>query len=230
VFTVALIGPDGAGKTTIGNRLPEALPVRAKYLYMGINPASSNVMLPTTRLAYGIKKLLGVPPDTGGPPQHSSRPAKASGGLTLMVNSLRKGSSLINRTAEEWYRQIWAWYYQRRGFVVVFDRHFFADYHAYDVSDAYNARTLSQRIHGFLLSQCYPKPDMVVLLDAPGEVLYARKGEGSVESLERRRREYLELRGLVGKFCVVDASKPEDEVLLDVTTCICNFYNTKTKR
>src|SRR3712207_8707740 len=49
------------------------------------------------------------------------------------------------------------------------------------------------RSHGFVLAHVYPKPDLVVYLDAPPEVMLARKGEGSVEALARRRGEYLAL-------------------------------------
>src|SRR5690606_16626163 len=51
VFTVALIGPDGAGKSTISRKVVEMLDIPAKYLYMGVNLEASNLMLPTTRLA-----------------------------------------------------------------------------------------------------------------------------------------------------------------------------------
>ena len=48
--TVALIGPDGAGKTTVARKLADVLPVPVRYLYMGVSTDSSNVMLPTTRI------------------------------------------------------------------------------------------------------------------------------------------------------------------------------------
>jgi hypothetical protein len=67
MFTVALIGPDGAGKTTVGRKLIESFPLPITYLYMGVNDASSNRMLPTTRLARRIKKALRKPSDTRGP-------------------------------------------------------------------------------------------------------------------------------------------------------------------
>jgi thymidylate kinase len=41
-----------------------------------------------------------------------------------------------------------------------------------------------------LLGRLVPWPDEIVLLDAPGEVLYARKGEHSPERLERWRHAY----------------------------------------
>ena len=48
-----------------------------------------------------------------------------------------------------------------------------------------------RRIHGYNLRRLYPRPDLVILLDAPAEVFFARKGEGTLESIESRRQEYL---------------------------------------
>ena len=55
-FTLALIGPDGAGKTTVARRLAEVLPLPVTYLYMGVSPESSNLLLPTTRLVHAIRR------------------------------------------------------------------------------------------------------------------------------------------------------------------------------
>src|SRR5690606_8303333 len=67
LFSVALVGPDGSGKTTISRRLLETLPLPIKYVYMGVNPDSSNLMLPTTWLLSKVKRGLGAEPDTRGP-------------------------------------------------------------------------------------------------------------------------------------------------------------------
>ena len=40
--TIALIGADGSGKTTIAKMLLESPPAKMKYLYMGLNIESSN--------------------------------------------------------------------------------------------------------------------------------------------------------------------------------------------
>ena len=65
--TVALIGADGAGKTTVARRLPDLLPVPVRYLYMGVSTDSSNVMLPTTRVTRRIKRATA---------RHPTRPAR----------------------------------------------------------------------------------------------------------------------------------------------------------
>ena len=226
MFTVALIGPDGAGKTTVARRLEDVLELPVKYLYMGINPDSSNHLLPTTRLVRTVKRARGAKPDAGGPRDSRDLRKPRPKGAARRVLALAKAPlRLANRLAEEWYRQCLAWYHVRRGTIVVFDRHFFSDYYAYDIAGG-SERPLSRRIHGFLLSRVYPAPDLVIYLDAPSDVLLARKGEGTIESLERRRGEYLELAPLVENFAVVDASGPLDDVTRGVAELICRFAAT----
>lgn len=216
--TVALIGCDGAGKTTVARALEREPGLSIRYLYMGVSAEASNRQLPTTRLANGIKRARG-----GGGSQHplpAVVPAHASGRVRAARRSARAALRLANRLAEEWYRQLIAQAYRARGDIVVFDRHFVADYHAYDI--AASGRTLARRIHGWVLSRAYPKPDLVVFLDAPPAVLHARKGEGTLASLTRRRAEYLGLadRGLGGAFAVVSATQPLPAVVEEVATLI----------
>ena len=229
MFTVALIGPDGVGKTTIGRRLERTFPLPMKYLYMGVNPDSSNRMLPTTRWVRAIKRARGAKPDVAGPPDPRRVKPRPKGAAKRAVAGLRSSLRLVNRLGEEWFRQGLAWRYRRRGFIVLFDRHFFSDYYAYDIANNGARRPLSSRIHGFILDRIYPKPDLVIYLDAPAEVLFARKGEGTPESLERRRQEYLQMRGLVKHFAVVDASRPEDDVAREAAELIHDFYKARAR-
>jgi thymidylate kinase len=222
-FTVALIGPDGAGKTTVARRLERELPFRIEYVYMGINPDSSNYLLPTTRALHAFRRRRGAKPDTAGP-RDSRQPDKPRprDPLRRGLRSARSFLRLGNRLAEEWHRALVASRGRRRGAVVVFDRHFFADYHAYDVA-ARPHRSASRRLHGFVLSRLYPRPDLVIYLDAPAEILLKRKGEGTLDSLERRRREYLELGHVLQGFSVVDASRPLETVTREVADTIEAF-------
>lgn len=216
--TVALIGADGAGKTTVAQRLPQLLPVPVRYLYMGVSADSSNVMLPSTRVAKRIKRALGAPPDTSGPPSRTVRRRRPRSFLKRRSADVRAAARVMNRFAEEWYRQWLAWRWARSGAVVVFDRHFFIDYHAYDLAG--EDRSWSQRLHGFMLERFYPRPDLVIYLDAPGEVLLSRKGEGSVDALEQRRHDYRAIATHVPEFIEVDATRPLDEVTARVAEAI----------
>ena len=236
--TVALVGADGAGKSTIGRRLAATLPLPTKYLYMGDNADSANRLLPTTRLLRLVRRVArGRPggkgddgPSAGAPPDASrlaARPRGVRGHLTATAKATYR---LVNQLAEEWFRQALTWSYELRGYVVLFDRHFFADYYAHLIAPGARRPTLAGRIHGFLLHHVYPKPDVVICLDAPAEVLFARKPEGTVEALERRRREYFQIRPFVKHFAVVDATQPEEAVTRAVATIIGEVCGTIPRR
>ena len=200
-FTVALIGCDGAGKTTVGRALERETDLPVRYIYMGVNPDASNHQLPTTRLANRVKRA------------RAGRPASKRA-----RRAVRSALRMANRIAEEWYRQLLATFHRRRGRIVVFDRHFAADYHAADVAAV--DRTLARRVHGFVLTHLYPKPDLVVFLDAPPEILFSRKGEGTLESLAHRREEYKRLGALHEAFAVVEAAEPLETVVPRVAAII----------
>jgi thymidylate kinase len=73
-----------------------------------------------------------------------------------------------------------------------------------------------------MLDRVYPRPDLTIVLDAPAEVLFARKPEGTPDLLERRRREYLDLAGEINH-AVIDASQPQDRVESAVIALIRDF-------
>lgn len=215
--SVALVGPDGAGKTTVGRQLADDQDLKVKYLYFGVNPEASNRMLITTRVLGWLDRRRDTGGEHGPPPAavemfHTDRPASAK-------KEIKSTLRVLNQIADEWYRQAVAEVMQLRGFVVVFDRHYLADYSTHDMSDA-AALPFHRRMHGFVLRHLYPKPDAVVMLDAPAEVLLARKGEGTVEALERRRQDYLALRSSTERFYVVDATQDVSDVYSDVSAII----------
>ena len=224
MVTVALIGADGAGKTTIGRRLQEGNAHHIKYLYLGVNPDASNHMLPTTRLILKIKRLLGRKTHMGGPPDRGRLEPRRRSLPGRALGATKSALWMSNQLAEEWYRQCLAWYYQCRGFIVLFDRHFYSDYFAHDIAGGGPSRSFSRRVHGFVLKRFYPRPDLVVLLDAPADVLFQRKPEGTVELIDRRRKEYFQLREHVPHFAVVNADQSLETVTREVMKLIDDFH------
>jgi thymidylate kinase len=229
VFTVALIGADGAGKTTVGARLEAELGLPVKVIYMGVNIHSSSVILPHTRVLRALKRrIAGADPTAVSDIKRYKPPPKTLVGR--FGAAVRSALRLVNWQTEEWYRQAVAATYTRRGTVVVFDRHFYADYYSTDVRGDARARPVSRRIHGFLLRHVYPKPDLVICLDAPPEVLFSRKPEGSLDRVRQKRREYLELQSVLPEFVVVDATLPTDEVTKEVATIVRGFIEQRSER
>ena len=227
MYSVALVGPDGAGKTTIGRRLERTFPMPLKYIYMGDNLEACNFLLPTTRLARAIARTRRARLHAT---NNSDRPTPV-GRANRTTAALRATAVWANhQIGEECFRHLLAWYYQRRGTIVLFDRLYLADYYAHDVAPDGRRRSLGQRLHGLLLRRVYPKPNLVVFLDAPPAVLLARKGEGTLQWLEARRREYPPIARLVERFAVVDASRPEAEVAQKVAALIASVHDARSRR
>jgi thymidylate kinase len=210
-LTVALIGPDGAGKSSVARRLPGRLEAPARYVYMGVNLEASNLLLPTTRLALAVKRARGQRPDLA--PSSGAPTSGATVPLLRVGRSTKQLVTVSNLVAEEWFRQLVIWWHRMHGRVVVLDRHFLFDYYRHDVVPQQPV-SAPRRFHGFLLRRVYPRPDLVLLLDAPADVLFGRKPEGTVEQLERRRQEYLTLpRGIRGAGETIDTSSSLEEVV-----------------
>jgi thymidylate kinase len=223
-LTVALVGPDGAGKSTISARLEQAtLPAPVTTIYMGVNLEASTLMLPTTRLLLAAKRARGGRPDLVA---SSLRDVDEAPAAPSRRTAVRNTARMTVWMTEEWLRQLVALGQSLRGRIVVFDRHFFLDYYHADVEDG-RRRGPAQRLHGWMLERVYPKPDLVILLDAPAEVLHARKPEATVAWLERRRQQYRELAPLVPEFVVVDVDRPLDAAVSEVVAAIESTWKAK---
>jgi thymidylate kinase len=75
-----------------------------------------------------------------------------------------------------------------------------------------------------------PRPQLVILLDAPPEVLHSRRRELPVEETTRQREAYLELTRNLPNGYVVDASKPLDEVVGGVEQIILDYMAERIAR
>jgi thymidylate kinase len=219
---LTLIGADGTGKSTQAERLCAQVGAPAIRIYMGSNPSAITHALPSTRAWTWVKRALGRQVHHAGPPElePKSRPPLP---LDRGLQNLKSLAVLGLRTSEDMYRLLLAKAYARRGYLVVTDRHPYPDYHARRVRDR-GARSTGDwvrwgdRLYGFLLDHVYPHPSDLILLDAPAEVLHARKREGSLAAVRARRQEYLDMIEMLPdvQVTVVDVTRGEDEVLADL--------------
>jgi ABC-type dipeptide/oligopeptide/nickel transport system ATPase component len=161
IGTVALVGADGSGKSTVIDNILRTSTVPMKYIYMGVSMDASNVILPTTRLLMYIKKrrmARYVAPSERLPPSTlmTSEMKKA-----LPSGRITKALGLMNRVAEEWYRQMHVWIYCLRGYTVICDRHFLFEYCPDAELHRSTDQLMSVRIHAWILRRLFPRPDLV---------------------------------------------------------------------
>ncbi len=176
-LSVALLGPDGAGKSTLAAGIQQSFQVPARVLYMGLGGDSQ--VSPAWLLRLGRAGRL----------------------LTL------------------WVRYLNARYDQARGRLVIFDRY------TYDaLLTPSEGLTRLSRLSRWVRAHACPPPDLAVLLDVPGDVMYQRKGEHSPAHLEAERQRFLALRERIPQMVVVDGTRAAETVRADVIEQIKRRY------
>lgn len=220
MFSVALIGPDGAGKSMIARVLLESSAFPFKCIYMGINIDASNFALPTSRFVRYLRR--GHHDRNAGRSQTVTESSRPGGNWKVYLGAkLWAAGRLANCLAEEWYRQLLSWSYQARGYIVLYDRHFLFDFSLDGVES--DVGTFERHLHRWILTQFYPRPSLVIYLDAPAEVLFARKGEKTLEELEARRQAFIRQGTQVRNFVRVDGTQPLRNVCGEVCKLIAKY-------
>jgi thymidylate kinase len=112
-----------------------------------------------------------------------------------------------------------------RGGLVLIDRYyydFFVDQRRYRLS----VPLFIVRLGFFFLK----KPDLVLLLDAPADVLRRRKQEVAPAETERQRSAYRELVQGLGNGRVLDATQAPEKVSADINRVILEFMAQRTSK
>lgn len=166
---VTLLGPDGAGKSTLAERLTGSFPFRAQRLYLGL---------------YGRDGL----------PRRGPRTRRFPG-----VGVARRVLWLLRLRAT-------AAFHRARGRLVILDRH------PVEGLVVGSRRGSLDAVRRRVLAAAAPAPGLAIILDAPAEVLAARKAEHPPERLDEQRRAYLELARRLPNAVIVDASADAEHV------------------
>lgn len=121
-----------------------------------------------------------------------------------------------------WRRYLTGVWHRAMGRLVVFDRY------VYDaLLPPRGSLTWLKRPYFRVLSRSCPRPDLVILLDAPGEVMHSRSGEYDPEHLAAERAQYARLAERLPHAVRVDADRPPEEVLADVVGHIWQHYRDR---
>jgi hypothetical protein len=131
---VALLGPDGAGKSTLVAGLTHAFVTDARIIYLGFGISGGQSRPPL--LARLRLPVLGAP------------------GRLLVL----------------WDRFLRACFHQTRGRLVLFDRYTFDA-----LAPPPGRRSWLRRISPWIKARACPVPDLVVVLDVPGTVMFQPK-------------------------------------------------------
>lgn len=200
---VVLLAPDGGGKSTLARHLSKDAFIRGIPIYMGGNPRSRTVGLPSPGWIEDF-------------PGSSSRAGSYS-----LKRAFLKVIRAIHRWLDQQYRLTVAVYQRLRGRFVVFDRYVYDSWVAREKPSG--LKRLKRRLLGF----GFPRPDLVLLLDAPGQVLYRRKGEHTPGWLEAQRQAYLGLKDRITRMAVVDSTVGADAVRRQAISLIWNVYGNR---
>jgi thymidylate kinase len=199
---VAFLGPDGAGKSTVMERVQQGLfPQTFRF-------AKSCHLRP---------HLAGAGPKPEGLGNPHAQPSRGT------ISSLAKlGLWWMDYTLGYW---VAVFPPLLRSALVLFDRY----YHDLLVDQRryrYSGSLRLARLVGWLV----PQPHLVILLDAPPQVLQARKRDVTYAETIRQRDAYLKLVHRMSNGYVVDASRPLDEVVTETEWVILDYMAERTAR
>lgn len=207
-LVIALTGPDGSGKTSIGDILCKQMVGgfrRTEHLHW-----RPGLLPPLGRL---LHRRNGMEEDYTQP--HRAEP---HGGFTSLSRFLYYA---IDFTLGYWLKTRTL---KVESSLVIIDRYYY-DYFV-DVR-RYRLRLPQSLLWGMM--KVIPKPDMVVYLHNSPDALHARKQELTPEELARQVGKFQEILPRLPNVCKVDTDKPIEEVAREIASAILDFMELRMK-
>lgn len=195
---VCVLGPDGAGKSSVIAGAKKKLLHITKFIQ--IQHLKPQVFRITISRKYTVNP-------------HGAQPRSA------LISILK----IIIWSFEYWIKKVF--HGQKSSTLIFWDRYFYdllVDPKRYRYGGPMGA------VH--FLSRIVPMPNLVILLDAPAEVLQSRKKEVSYSEAGRQRQAYLNLVGSMKNGVVIDASQSLTRVIQATCEAIIGTMSLRVKK
>jgi thymidylate kinase len=210
-FHVVLLGPDGVGKSTLMEGLRRELAGASSGVSLQTVPPSLRQLRDGTYRVRAMNHSQGSSTRPHALPDHS-----------LALSLLKLGYWLL-------YYLVFYQFTVRpalaRGRLVL--------HHRYLVDALVDPRRYRYAGPGWILRLMWrvtPKPDLVIVLDAPPEVIRARKRELPLEEIRRQRAAYRALVDTLPNGRLLDAARPIDRTLAEATEIALRSMAERTAR
>lgn len=201
-IAIAILGADGAGKSTVIAEVEKHLsPVFRRTQYIHLRP---KLGIATSDNNTPVVNPHGQPP------------------RSWLASILKLFYFLFDYCVG----YLWKIYPQLvRSTLVIFDRYY------YDIiADPKRYRYGASMWLVKWLAPLIPKPNLLIVLDAPPEVLQSRKEEVPFAETARQRDAYLQIAHSMSNAYVVDASMPIQQVVTEVDTIVLDYMRNRTAK
>jgi len=200
---VCMLGLDACGKSSVSTSLKDmALPINVKGLIL--KTRRPGVMYPEP----ANNKL-----QTDYDYEHYSKPNHS-----IIISILKLGIITMDWIIGYWFQLFWQ---RTQGYLVVYDRHYLLDLPI----DSRRYRYGGPIWLALLARWLAPKPSLIIILDAPVDVLKIRKQERMADNLGEQRNGYLMLANSQNNSYVIDATQSLEDVINKVESLILSLLS-----